>query len=210
MAYHDGYIAHQDNNEFKKQQRLNNLPKPKNFIIEGIDRLGKSTLVNNLLNTLGYHLVIHYSKPLLLEAYNGDLKTYQRELNLHMAGLLEKNENIIFDRGMLGEKVYAPLYRDYSGDYVEMIFKSYVSPRKLDQTKLILLTTSNFDLCVDDGESFNFDNKHIEQEAFLSAFNDMNMFLNRTIIDVHNGEGGFKKPEQILQEALNNNNLELK
>ena len=38
----------------------------------------------------------------------------------------DKDINIIFNRSHLGESVYSPLYREYSGDYVFDIEKRYV------------------------------------------------------------------------------------
>lgn len=187
------------------------------YIIEGIDRLGKSTLTQNIQEELGYHLVIHYDKPKKLKYYEdlklkienaeGDFRQvlgnsdplyqYQRAVNRNMFDLIENSKaNIIFDRGHLGECVYAPLYRKYSGDYVY----DYESLYDISSVKLILLTTSNFDICVDDGEGFNFDNKEREQELFKSAFEKSSM--DKVLIDVHNGQGSFKDPQEILKEAL--------
>lgn len=177
------------------------------YIIEGIDRLGKSTLVNNILNTKGHHVVIHYDKPKKFDYYTNSfesailfkdpLKMLQEDVNTNMMALINSKANIIFDRGHLGECVYAPLYRKYSGDYV---FECENAVQNLDDVKLILLTTSNFELCVDDGLSFNFDNKEKEQALFVQAFNKSK--LNKVMIDVHNGSGGFKSPSEVLREAL--------
>lgn len=173
------------------------------FILEGIDRLGKSTLVKNIMNTLGYHLVIHYGKPQLLAAYkeftDEPLRAYQDDVNTGMFDLIQNATcPIIFDRGHLGEYVYAPLYRKYSGDYVFDMEANY----RLDDVKLILLTTSNFNICVDDGESFNFDNKEKEQELFVEAFNKSSM--RKVLIDVFDPiTGTFRSELDILEEALN-------
>lgn len=173
------------------------------YIIEGIDRLGKSTLVQNIQHKLGYHLVIHYDKPKQLDCYinqgsKSPLQIYQEMVNETMFGLIDDSyNNIIFDRGHLGECVYAPLYRNYSGDYVfDLEYET-----NLNDTKLILLTTSNFDICVDDGESFNFDNKEQEQELFKAAFAKSTM--KKVMIDVYDPETGtFKDPQVILNQAL--------
>jgi hypothetical protein len=39
------------------------------FMIDGIDRLGKSSLIKRIQDELGYHLVIHYDKPQILQRY---------------------------------------------------------------------------------------------------------------------------------------------
>lgn len=172
------------------------------YIIEGIDRLGKSTLVDGILHTRGYHLVIHYDKPKKLDKYNLEhahpYQIYQQKVNDNMFKLIETpGLDIIFDRGHLGECVYAPLYRQYSGEYVfGMESMTYLS-----DVKLILLTTSNFDICVDDGESFNFANKEQEQQLFIDAYNKS--IMNKVMIDVYNPVlNTFKAPIDILLEAI--------
>lgn len=186
------------------------------YLIEGIDRLGKSTLVNGILNTEGYNLVIHYDKPLDLNYYkcddmhgffcdpekdtpNGRKKQFMTDLNHVMFQMIQNlNAPIIFDRAHLGETVYAPLYRKYDGDYVFDIEKAY----QTDSARLILLISSNLDMITDDGLSFDPANKLIEQQRFLRAFS-LSQIKDKIIIDVHNGKGGFKSKEQILDEALN-------
>lgn len=41
----------------------------KKYIIEGLDRLGKSTLINDIQQALGVFQIYHYQKPELLECY---------------------------------------------------------------------------------------------------------------------------------------------
>lgn len=183
------------------------------YLIEGIDRLGKSTLVNNILEKEGYNLTIHYDKPMDLDYYkdeftcydgreasiNGRKKQYMTDLNHVMFQMIQNlNAPIIFDRAHLGETVYAPLYRKYDGDYVFDIESSY----NTDSARLILLISSNLDMVTDDGLSFDPANKLIEQQRFLRAFS-LSQIKDKIIIDVHNGKGGFKSTEQILDEALN-------
>lgn len=184
---------------------------PSKFLLDGVDRLGKSTLVKNIVNELGYHLVIHYDKPKVLNVYekvsgskNEALKEYQKQTNKQMFELMRSNVPIIFDRTHLGEMVYAPLYRNCPGDYVyqyEAEALNYKIFTHQDDFKLILLTTSNFDIMEDDGLSFDFSKKEQEQELFIQAFHKSSI-VNKIIIDVHNGMGGFKHPTEVLCEAL--------
>lgn len=183
------------------------------YLIEGIDRLGKSTLVDGIMNAEGYNLVIHYDKPLDLEYYNDNTnwfpgdntpandrkKQYMTDLNHVMFQMIQNlNAPIIFDRAHLGETVYAPLYRKYDGDYVFDIENSY----QTESARLILLISSNLEMITDDGLSFDPANKLIEQQRFLRAFS-LSQIKDKIIIDVHNGKGGFKSKVQILDEALN-------
>lgn len=182
---------------------------PTKFLIDGVDRLGKSTLTQSLLDELGYHLVIHYDKPKVLSAYQADpdpRKVYQYECNVGMFTLLNTQVPMIFDRTHLGEMVYAPMYRKYSGDYV-LEMEQQLKDRKFysfeSDVLLILLTTSNFDIVTDDGQSFDFSKKDVEQELFKQAFEKSN--FTKVMVDVHDGKGGFKSKQEILNEVLKKN-----
>jgi thymidylate kinase len=183
---------------------------PTKFLIDGIDRLGKSTLSQSILNELGYHLMIHYDKPKVLSAYTGQMDAnaarghFQKECNVNMFKLLATNIPIIFDRTHLGELVYAPMYRAYSGEYVYRMELDLMDRKPFtfkDDIRLILLTTSNFDIVTDDGQSFDFSKKEIEQQMFKAAF-DKSYLIDKVLIDVHDGHGKFKSQKEILFEAL--------
>lgn len=164
------------------------------IIIEGVDRLGKSSLIEGLLNKLGYHIVLHYQKPLKLECYNNDLKKYQYESFKHGFNLLKSNECVIMDRFHLGEVVYSPRYRSYDGSYV------YSMEDLSTKINLILLTTSDFSFISDDGESFDFSRKEEEQDSFIEAFYKSNI-INKFIIKVNDGNK-FRSKDEVLSDVL--------
>lgn len=187
--------------------------KPTKILIDGIDRLGKSTLIESILNDLGYHLVIHYDKPKVLLCYGNEaydhhneyaMMRYQEETNTQMFNLMKTDIPIIFDRTHLGEMVYAPLYRKYPGDYVYDMELDYIKAKPFTyeyDVKLILLTTSNFDMLKDDGLSFDSNKKQEEQQMFIDAFN-RSQLTNKVIVDVHNGNGQFKDKFKVYEEAI--------
>lgn len=190
-----------------------------NFIIEGVDRLGKGTLIDGLLQNLGHHTVIHYEKPKKLAYFDdsggwsgklgelSDLGRYQYLSFVHGFDLLRTSSNLIFDRFHLGETVYGPRYRGYSGDYVFDLEDSFTNSMDswsngyAKRVRLILLTTSDFSFIQDDGESFDFTAKEAEQEDFKKAFERSTLPV-KVLIDVNNGRGGFKSADEILKEAL--------
>ena len=204
---------------------------PIKFLIDGIDRLGKSSLIQKIQDELGYHLVIHYDKPKLLpnlvdmadcikraEASDTDYdesyrnmsienlarRLYQEEANKGMFDLLRKDTPIIFDRTHLGELVYAPLYRKYSGDYVYDMEKDLIASKPWSHDsdiRLILLVSSNTSMLQDDGLSFDPAKKDEEQQLFIDAFNKSNL-VNKVMVDVHNGVGGYRSYEDIFTEAI--------
>src|SRR6266496_2678008 len=94
------------------------------FLIEGLDRLGKDTLIAGIQHRRGYHQVLHYSKPLRLDCYssaNGfaaERRYQEASFRTLFQFLRHVDAPIICNRAHLGECVYAPLYRGYSGGYV--------------------------------------------------------------------------------------------
>jgi thymidylate kinase len=146
-----------------------------NIICEGLDRLGKSTLVDNLKQRLGHFTSLHYSKPELLSYYElrvGRGKAhefYQRDSFGGMFKLLASDARVIMDRGHLGEMVYAHRYRGYDGSYVLDLEQG----KGVDNTLLVLLVNHDVDLearLVDDGLGFDWGKRKEEQEDFITAF----------------------------------------
>lgn len=192
------------------------------YAIEGLDRLGKSTLIDGIRNKLGYYEVVHFSKPQRLDFYKGsawelfdedtcsmkpveqaDLFNYQKASFVNSMILARSGARIIFDRWHLGEAVYSALYRGYSGDYVFEIEKLH----RMDQcqnVRLILLV-EDFSISrhfVDDGESFDITKREQEQEMFIAAFERSVIRDKRIICVTDPGVGGFKPKEWILQDAI--------
>jgi hypothetical protein len=186
----------------------------RNVLVDGVDRLGKDTLIEGLQQTLGFFQVIHYQKPKLLKCFEplgyhaavaraskstGDaLFRYQRASFRQMFRMLIGPGNYIMNRTHLGEYVYAPRYRDYSGKYV---FGLEEEAAPLDESLLLLLYTDNFDFIVDDGLSLDFSKRAEEQEDFKEAFK-LSSMKNKFMINVHDGAGKFRPAQEILDEVV--------
>ena len=175
------------------------------YILEGIDRTGKSSLVAGIQNARGYHATLHFSKPIALNCYGGSLLEYQVRSFRTMFSILRdaKYSNFIFDRGHLGEAVYGPLYRQTDGDYVFELEKAF-DMHQNHSTRLILLT-EDFSISkhfVDDGESFDITKREQEQEMFIAAFERSTISDKRIVCVTDSALGGFKPKDVILQEVL--------
>jgi len=127
---------------------------------------------------------------------------YQHESFLNSMLLAKSGARIIFDRWHLGEVVYSPMYRGYSGEYVYSLEKQLGENVDL---RLILLT-EDFDIArhfVDDGHSLGtVEDREEEQERFISAFNRSSIRDRRIVCVTDRGLGGFRSKDQILTEAL--------
>lgn len=176
---------------------------PKQFIIEGVDRLGKTTLIDRLLQELGYHLVVHMEKPKRLHSYEGKnydaLLKYQEEAYAQMFRLIDahRRNKVILDRGHLGELVYGPMYRKYDARYILEL----EAETPTHDCRLVLLTTSDFSFIKDDGLSLDFSKKELEQAKFIDAFSQSSI-KDKVIIDVCNGKGGYRPTSEILAAVL--------
>ena len=189
---------------------------PSKFLVEGLDRLGKSSLIDGIQNRLGFHTVIHYEKPKLLDAYFGcapgstveiekrnALREYQEAGFVNMFDLISSSARIIFDRAHLGECVYAPLYRGYAGDYVFDI-ELHHGIQHNTNTRLILLT-EDFEISRhfhDDGLSFDATKRAEEQDMFITAFHQSRIMDKRIICVTDPRTGQFRDQGDILEEAL--------
>ena len=185
------------------------------YAIEGLDRLGKSTLIDGIRNALGYYEVIHFSKPKKLQAYAGTLPVigvpaqslqvyhYQQESFRNSMILARSGARIIFDRWHLGEAVYSPMYRLYNGGYVFDFERNH----NLDGADIrLILLTEDFGVSrhfVDDGQSLGTVNdREEEQKRFIDAFNKSIIRDKRIICVTDPALGGFKPKDWILAEAL--------
>lgn len=186
---------------------------PNVIAVEGLDRLGKTTLVDGLRQKLGYHEVIHFSKPQRLEYYEetprpsdvpvqmAPIWAYQYDSFVNSMVLASSGAKVIFDRWHIGEAVWSPMFRGFSGDYVFNIEKMHLQV----PARLILLI-EDFAIArhfVDDGESLGTVQQREEiQKRFIDAVDRSSIKDKRIICVTDPGLGGFKPKEQILTEAL--------
>jgi hypothetical protein len=182
------------------------------FLIEGLDRLGKDTLLQGIQHRLGDHRVMHYTKPVLPDDYPKTtppqlaLKQYQESVFRVMFKILSgsRSDKIIHNRAHLGECVYAPIYRKYAGEYVFDLEREF-NAHQFSHARLILLVedfavSKHF---VDDGKSLGgSERRQEEQGLFLRAF-AASIFPDKRIVCVTDQEtGGFRSRDSILNEVL--------
>jgi thymidylate kinase len=189
------------------------------YIIEGLDRLGKSTLIDGIMQAGGFYQVIHYEKPKLLHTYLQNhlenyprsdeasakrqaLFRYQRDSFYAMFDILSSAARVILDRAHLGECVYAPMYRKYSGDYIFRLEHEF-DMDEYDDIRMILLT-ENFNMSnhfIEDGGSFDPTKRAEEQALFVQAF-EKSIMRDKKIICVTGEDGKFRPASDILKEAI--------
>ena len=175
-----------------------------NIIIEGMDRTGKDTQIDLLISKFSDKIFhkLHYTK-LPFKDKEHQIK-YSKLLYEEMFNLMDKcnysNMNLIFNRAHLGEFVYSPKYREYSGDYVFSLERDWFY--KLDSinrfnTFLIVLVNDDYNSLLnrEDGDSLSSKKEDLEYEfnAFSKAV-QYTLIYNTLLInckdlsieDVHN------------------------
>ena len=148
------------------------------IVVEGPDNVGKSTLIKNLkdqFNDITFH-TLHYSnvkQPSSDEFIKYSAKMYKEMFDLMFFVSTKEKSGVICDRSHLGELVYGPVYRGYSGDYVLDIERSFKHIKPVwDNLVLITLYDEPENLIArEDGLSFSTDleKKKTEIENFKAA-----------------------------------------
>lgn len=162
-----------------------------NIIFEGPDNTGKGTqirLLNRYITENGnipFH-VLHYSG-----IKNKDPEKIQKLSSNYYAQMFDiletSGKDFILDRSHIGEAVYSPLYRRYSGDYVFELEKEFDDVLKTCVLFLFIDTPENL-IKRDDGLSFStqVEMKQKEVDLFKQAFQKTNI-SNKHLIDCSNG-----------------------
>lgn len=162
------------------------------LIVEGPDNVGKTTLINNIKNHYNDYTLhtIHYSN--VKQSSTEDTIRYTEKLHSEMFRMMlnavpNDKSGLIFDRSHLGEMVYGPIYRGYTGEYVidiERKFKHILSI--WDNLLLITLVDTPERLIErDDGLSFSTDiNKKIKEIKNFKNAHDKSMIKHKLLIDI--------------------------
>ena len=167
------------------------------IIIEGTDNVGKDTQQDLIIEKMSEYVFhkLHYSS-LPFKDDKEKHGTYSKKLYDDMFKLMMKSKigntkddkesiNLIFNRSHLGETVYSPLYRGYSGDYVLDIEKKYTKELRENLYLITLTNDPHTILKRDDGKSFygNEEEVKAEVDGFRRAHR-LSTIKNKLHIDV--------------------------
>lgn len=148
-----------------------------NFVIMGIDRIGKNTFIETCLP--GYK-EIHLTKP----PAGVDPLMYSKAEYMEYFMTLKKSDGIVYNRGHIDEFIYAPRYRHYPTYWLTIMEEEMADEVK--NTIFVLLYTTDFSFIKDDGLSLDFSRMGEEQEDFHKYFDRSKMY-NKIKIQVNDG-----------------------
>jgi thymidylate kinase len=172
----------------------------RHYILEGPDRVGKTTLANALAahfassNTIIYK---HFTAP-----PPGVGMHYQFNLmytELEQIQNLDPNTVIIWDRAHIGEFVYGSLYRRYNIPNLLGFIRSF-EMNFIESTYMYILTAPiQYLMTRDDGKSINHNNIAIEQTLFNMA--PQITELQHKVIETFDNDQ-HKSIDQLLHEVF--------
>ena len=174
------------------------------IIIEGPDRVGKSTLIENIKSnfTDRQFLYMHFGKPPVKNSLGYNMKLFNK-MFMSMQYNAKHNIDTIYDRSHIGECVYGPLYRGYEGYYIFDLEKMYMKDLKSNLYLITLYDNAEVLLSREDGDSFTNEQalKIKECNLFISAHNKSNI-VHKLLLNVN----GMSKDEvsTICSEFINN------
>jgi hypothetical protein len=146
------------------------------IIVEGLDRTGKNTLIQDICTTSSNYIVRHFQRP--LGNTNEEKIEYQKQ-DFHKEYTLYKNSGVfskysndlyIWNRAHIGEYVYGNLYRNYTADWI-FNFEKIRNFDELDIYLILLYADAPFLVNHEDGNSFSQDiiSKQKEIDLFTIA-----------------------------------------
>lgn len=183
--------------------------KVKILIIEGCDRSGKDTLINELKNSYDKVLVLHSGIPSSDDTK--DLYNYYYNNLIHStldAYYNTDNDLVIHNRSMYGEYVYGTKYRSEDKESVLKTISNLEAGQlntfiKKDQLYFVLLSSTDPSVLAnnDDGNSYSSKVNDIQDELnlFKEVFDRSNI-KNKRIIYVNSGSN-FKSKRDIYNEV---------
>jgi thymidylate kinase len=187
------------------------------IIIEGTDNVGKDTQQDLIIKNMSDHVFhkLHYSslpfKDDKDKHASHSKKLYETMFQLMMKSKLASKPgdldiNLIFNRSHLGETVYSPLYRGYSGDYVFDIEKKFTKALRKDLYLITLVNDPHTILKRDDGKSFygNEEEVKAEVEGFTRAHRKSTI-KNKILVNV--GTMSAIEVSNILVDFLGHENV---
>jgi thymidylate kinase len=153
------------------------------LIIEGTDRCGKDTLINEISSSYSNVIKRHWSFP---KGKTNEEKTeYQKKqfnwefkFFVEMRKTLEENSLMIWNRSHIGEMVYGSMYRDSDpSSWVMQLENQYGFDKDLDVHLVCLHADPEFVVKEDDGNSYSakLEDKTREINEFHKAIDKSNI-----------------------------------
>lgn len=168
-----------------------------NFVVMGIDRIGKDTFIEKCLTDFNL-TEIHLSKP----PAGVDSLMFTKAEYADYFKRLQKEDGLVYNRGHIDEHVYGPIYRKQNTYWLSIYEQEFVED--LNNTCFILLLSKNLEVMEDDGNSLDYSRRKEEQDLFIKYFDESRVKNKLKIYTI--AETGYRDISDIkkdFQEQLN-------
>ena len=182
------------------------------IIIEGLDQVGKDTLIESVAREYTHVIKRHWGYP--KGETNEEKTSYQKdsfnwEFKLHnilqtASNEVDKNSILIWNRSHIGELVYGTIYRDSQPETWVMDLEKKYCFDLADNIYLIYLHADpEFVIKQDDGKSYsaNLADKKNELSKFNSACNRSS--IRKKLFIKVNENGEYKSQQDIINSVFN-------
>lgn len=167
------------------------------IIIEGLDNVGKDTLINSLIEKYPNSKMVHWGFP---QGNTNEEKTAYQEMSFgyymrefRFLKSQNKLDLLIWNRSHIGECVYGPLYRESDPQWIYELEKEFLVDTK-DVYLVYLHGDIDFLLKNDDGESFTTDiNKKLHERNLFNEAINKSQIINKLNIKVNDGDNYINK-----------------
>lgn len=173
--------------------------KPKLIILEGLDRVGKTTLIKELRKTISNPKVMSLSSasPPKCVDEPGWTPTHYWALMMEVSDLVSEGWTIIMDRFHIGETVYGPIYRNSETDYIWQYEETLLAHDK-DVWLITLVDNGESIIARDDGGSHEKDAEAYDRTRMaFEASHAKSKIANKLLINITNN--GWVNPDAILE-----------
>jgi len=179
-------------------------------IIDGVDRLGKNSVILELIKSADNAILRHFTVP--LGNTNKEKIEYQKKSFLFEFRLAQlpfkiqeisktNSDLIIWNRSHIGEKIYGELYRNYNADWIYEMEKLFNFDKRDDVFLILLTADPEFAFAKEDGKSLSntVEERKTEINLFLDAVKKSNI-KNKLILKVNDGNNFLSK--HIINEKI--------
>ena len=138
------------------------------IIVEGIDRVGKTTLCNMLKDKLGFKIYKHKNDNFNYSKMDNDNETDKMLQLLDLYEQIGSDVNIVFDRFHWSDFVYGKIERNYNED--KAVSNLYKITKRLNDLNALVIFVQPTNLCESSKQHGKDLIKHAE--LFEAVFDD--------------------------------------
>ena len=178
-------------------------------IVEGLDRVGKNTLIDSISADYANVIKRHWSYPKgetneEKTQYQKDTFRFEFDLYKEMNFRLQEDSLMIWNRSHIGELVWGSLYRNSQPEtWVYELEQEYGLDKNLDVYLIYLWADPNFIVKEDDGNSYSA--KLADKQKELDHFNlavHCSEIKKKLVIKVNSDDHYISK--EIIKRAVTN------